>query len=383
MVDPVVKNSIVSPWARRAKKALCYFSTTGLTDFCKDARNIVMKKITFKPKQVTKRLLAVLPERARDVVAARYGLGKSAEKMTLEAIGNQYGITRERVRQIESASLQSIRKSDVFLNEQPAFDELVEVINSLGGILFEDDLFEAISKDTSTQNHIHFLLVLGEAFKKKKEDAEFRCRWYTEEEHAEEVHRALKSLYNSLSDDDLIPESELISTFLDELKNINQQYRNEEIARRWLTISKEIGKNPLGEWGVAHSSNVRAKGMRDYAYLTIKRHGSPMHFGEVAKAIGELFNKTAHIATCHNELIKDKRFVLVGRGLYALSEWGYTRGVVKDVIHEILKKEGPLTREEIINKVRNERYVKDNTILVNLQDSKYFKRDSDGKYLPT
>ena len=120
--------------------------------------------------------------------------------------------------------------------------------------------------------------------------------------------------------------------------------------------------------------------MRDYAYLAVKRHGSPMHFREVAGSINKLFGHDAHVATTHNELIKDHRFVLVGRGLYALTEWGYTAGVVKDVLREILAKEGPLTREEIIDKVRKERYVKDNTIVVNLQDVNLFRRLANGAY---
>src|SRR5690606_1659451 len=110
------------------------------------------------------------------------------------------------------------------------------------------------------------------------------------------------------------------------------------------------------------------------------KHGSPVHFKEVAYLITKLFNREAHVATCHNELIKDPRFVLVGRGLYALTEWGYSSGVVRDVISEILKREGPLTKEEIIEKVLKERYVKENTILVNLQNSKNFKKDSENKY---
>jgi DNA-directed RNA polymerase delta subunit len=149
---------------------------------------------------------------------------------------------------------------------------------------------------------------------------------------------------------------------------------------RWLKISKQIGQNPLGDWGPSDSPNIRVKGIRDYAYLAVKRHGSPMHFKEVAGNINELFGHKAHIATTHNELIKDSRFVLVGRGLYALSEWGYTAGVVKEVLREILEAEGPLSREEIIDKVRKERYVKDNTILVNLQDNNLFKKLANGTY---
>lgn len=336
--------------------------------------------ITFKPKQVTKRLLFVLSPRAREVVTNRYGLGKDTRKMTLEAIGNNYSITRERVRQIENAAIENIRKSDAFSGEKSALDELSLAIDSLGGIVSEDELLELISKDRNTQNHALLLLVLADEFNKKKEDDEFRSHWYVDADLQNSVSEALRSVYKNLSMEDLIPESELINSFLDEVKDLNKKYKNEEIARRWLAISKMLGKNPLGEWGVADSSNVKVKGMRDYAYLAIKKHGSPMHFTEVSKAISDFFNRKAHTATCHNELIKDKRFVLIGRGLYALSEWGYSSGVVRDVISEILKKNGPLTREDIVEKVRKERYIKDNTIIVNLQNGDNFKVNRNGKY---
>ena len=114
----------------------------------------------------------------------------------------------------------------------------------------------------------------------------------------------------------------------------------------------------------------------------MRKHGSPMHFREVAEAITNTFEKKCHTATCHNELIKDNRFVLVGRGMYALSEWGYKPGVVRDVIKEILKREGPRTKEEVVDKVLKERYLKKNTILVNLQNPKYFKKNKDKKYSP-
>lgn len=339
-----------------------------------------MSKITFKPKQVTKELLSPLPDRAREILISRYGLGKDTNRLTLEAIGKKYGITRERVRQIENYALQSIRKSEQHTEKTPVFKELEDFIDSLGGIVSERELLESVSKSKEVQNHIHFLLVICDSFIRRKEDKEFTHQWYVDEDLVKQVHSALRNLYDNLSDDDLVTEPDLIDTFLSKLKDTNKKYHQEEIIKRWLSLSKTIAKNPLGEWGIATSPNVRAKGMRDYAYLAIKRHGSPMHFTEVAKAITELFQKNAHVATCHNELIKDKRFVLVGRGLYALSEWGYSRGVVKEVLKEILNKEGPLDRNEIVNRVRKERYVKDNTILVNLQDSSIFKRDEDGRY---
>lgn len=339
-----------------------------------------MVEITFKPKQVIKQLILALPERARDVVQSRYGLGKETKKMTLESIGKKYGITRERVRQIENYAINHIKKSKQYKEQKPAFDELEVYMHSLGAVVAEEDLLKHSSKDKSLQNHIHFMLVLGDAFKKEKEDDNFKHRWHVDKDLSEKIHESLHKLYKSLSDDEIIPESDLISSFLEHLKDVSEKYKSEEVMKRWLSMSKMIGKNPLGEWGRSASSNIRAKGVRDYAYLVIRKHGSPIHFRDVAKQISELFNKEAHVATTHNELIKDSRFVLVGRGLYALSEWGYMTGVVKDVVRKIIEKEGPLTKEQVIDKVLKERYVKENTILVNLQNPKYFKKDKEGKY---
>lgn len=340
-----------------------------------------MATLTFKPKAVVKRLLGALVPRAKDVIIKRYGLGDNAEPMTLEAIGTEYGITRERVRQIENHALDTIRSSDAYKAEKEAFDILTKLVDELGGLVFEDEFLGQMSTEASTKNHLQFMLTVGESFTSEKEDDTYRRRWYVDRDLSKKIHRSLKALYESLSDEDLIPESEIISRLLDEVEDLNEKYKNDEIAKRWLGICKGVDCNPLGEWGKSDSPNVKTKGMRDYAYLAIKRHGSPMHFTEVAKAISELFQKKAHVATTHNELIKDDRFVLVGRGLYALKEWGYSTGVVKDVIKDLLKKGGAMTRDEIIDKVKKERYVKDNTIVVNLQDTKTFKRRNDGKYV--
>lgn len=336
--------------------------------------------LTFKPKQVVKRLLSALPERARDVIVNRYGLGDSAKKMTLESIGKKYGVTRERVRQIENYALTSIRKSGAYQKEKPAFSELEILIGALGGVIAEDELLDHTSPDKGAQNQIHFLLVVGESFKKEKEDEQFKHRWYIDESLAAKVHDALRKLYKNLNDNDLVSELDIIAQFLTHVEDVADHLKHESIVRRYLNLSKTISKNPLGEWGLQTSPNIRAKGMRDYAFLVLRKHGSPIHFREVAKSIEKLFGRKAHVATTHNELIKDPRFILVGRGLYALAEWGYMSGVVKDVVRKVLEKNGPLTKEEIVSKVLKERYVKENTILVNLQNPKFFKKDKEGRY---
>ncbi len=339
-----------------------------------------MIKLSFQPKQITKKLVKILPDRSQDVLTKRYGLGTSADTLTLEAIGKEYGITRERVRQIEENSLSTIRKSDEFKKSKDIFLEIHNIIVELGSVISEEELLDHLSKNESVRNHLHFLLVIGHEFKKHKEDDHFKHRWNVDQGVADQIETAIKNLYKGFSKDTLVSDSEIIEAFLIHAVDIATKYRKEDVVRRWLNISKKIGRNPLGEWGRAESPNINVKGIRDYAFLVIRRHGSPIHFREVAQQINKLFDKKAHVATCHNELIKDSRFVLVGRGLYALTDWGYASGVVRDVINNIIVKHGPLTKEEIIAKVLKERYVKENTILVNLQNQKYFKKDKLGKY---
>jgi len=338
-----------------------------------------MKNLSFKPKQATKKLLSVLADRACDVLERRYGL-IDPEKETLESIGQRYGITRERVRQIENYAVKQVVESDLYSKEEEAFSSLEERMREMGSVVSEEEFLSSISDDSVTQNHVHFLLVLGEAFQKEKEDSDFVHRWHVDSEVAEKVHNAIKRLYESLPDEELVSESKLMESFLEHLQDVSHESRDEEMIKRWLRLSKKIDKNPLGEWGSSDSPNVTLKGVRDHAYLVLREHGSPLHFTEVAKRIEELFDKKAHVATTHNELIRDSRFVLVGRGLYALKEWGYMEGVVKDVIADLIEKYGPMTKDEVVDKVLKERYVKHNTIVVNLQDSDVFNKDDAGKY---
>lgn len=340
-----------------------------------------MSTISFKPKKITQKITSHLQERASDVIMHRFGLTQDGKKKTLEEIGKKYNITRERVRQVEDAAINLIKKSEAYKNEQIVFEELKQLIHKMGVVVAEHDLLPHISKDKVTQNHINFLLVLGDMFKRHREDDHFHARWSVEDETTDKVHDAMRKLYSSLRDEDLIPETEMIKKFFEHMKDTADQYKSEEVVRRWLSMSKVVAKNGLGEWGKASSSNIKTRGVKDYAFLVMRKHGSPMHFKEVADAISKTFGKKTHYATCHNELIKDSRFILVGRGMYALSEWGYKPGIAREVIEDILRREGPLSKEDIVEKVMKERYFKKNTILVNLANPKFFKKNKEGLYI--
>lgn len=343
------------------------------------------QKITLsvKPRELAKKIMSDLKDRAKYVLSERFGL-ESGKKRTLESIGQEYGITRERVRQIENAAIASIRKSSRFDDAEVLFKELKAVIDSLGGIVSEEEILSYFDYDELAQNHVLFFLTLGDDFVYEKENNSFKARWITYSDVADVVHNILDSVHSSVEQTDLVHEDELLRRIVahDLVKQIEKHASSVDNIKRWLMLSNFLSKNPIGEWGHAQSPNIKLRGVRDHAFLVMRRHGSPMHFREVAESIMKVFGKKVNVATTHNELIKDDRFVLVGRGFYALSDWGYTTGVVRDVIKEVLEREGPLTKEEVIDKVLKERYLKKNTVVVNLQNVKYFKKDKDGKYSP-
>jgi len=146
----------------------------------------------------------------------------------------------------------------------------------------------------------------------------------------------------------------------------------------YLEISKGIHLNKEGVFGLKQWPEINPRGIKDKTYITLKKHGKPLHFTEVARLISD----STLPQTVHNELIKDPRFILIGRGIYALREWGYDAGEIKEVIRRIiLSAERPLDKRDIVEQVLQKRIVKENTILQNLSNKKYFKRNSDGGYL--
>jgi hypothetical protein len=340
-------------------------------------------KPKFQPKKITKKAIADLPDRMQEILSERFGLEGGIRK-TLDSIGKRYGITRERVRQIEKAALDMIKETKSYAELHSVFDELKEIIDSHGGIVQEESFFEMVyPHDPISQNHLYFYLTLGDDFIRNREDGEFKTTWTSDTNALARVRSVLKSVVKNMESNKLFEEAELIEKILgdDTAKEIPEEKKSKEHIKNWLETTHLFGKNKLGHWGLTSSYNISTRGVRDYAYLVLHQNGSPMHFRAIAQAIADKFGRPVHVATCHNTLISDARFVLIGRGLYALVEWGYTTGTARDVIIRVMKKAGrPLTREEIVEMVDKERHLKSNTIIVNLNNPYAFKRNTDGTY---
>lgn len=346
------------------------------------------QQLNIKPS--IQKVLGVLSVRNADMLASRYGIALSSaskstgSRETLEGIGKRYGITRERVRQIEEASYIKIRNADQFELLHPPVNAVVNFLRSQGGIATEQQLMGTLVP-VSQRPHLALLLSLSKRFDKIKEGDVHNSSWAVDADHAEAAQRVLQDVEKHIRrKKQPLNDNELIELTL----RVNQERLplTRETVAPLLSVSKIIKQGPFGQWGLAHWPEVSPRGVRDKAYLVFDREGRPLHFRDIARLIDEASfvsnsKKNTHPQTVHNELIKDGRFVLVGRGIYALAKWGYTPGTVKDVIVEVLAKEGQaLQKEEIISKVLEQRMVQKNTILLNLQNKNYFIKTEGGKY---
>lgn len=344
----------------------------------------VENKNEIKTSDFISNLLGNLGERSKDVVEKRFGLKKKQGRSTLESIGKEYGITRERVRQIENSAKKVILETKVYKKESKKLVGLLKKeLEKFGGVISEKEFLSYMTDDKDTQDHLHFLLHISEPFfDEKKKDFKDKV-WFTSKDSFEAFETSLEKLYKDLNTDELLTEGEIISKFTTRLKEhtSNKKLLQNDVVKRLMNISKKIASNDLGQWGLADSRNINTKGVRDYAYLVLNQIKKPLHFKDLSAEITKQFNKKVNVATVHNELIKDERFILVGRGKYALGEWGtFSAGTVSDVIKDILKiSKKALTKDEIIEKVLDKKEVKEQTVLINLAN-RSFKRTKDGKY---
>jgi DNA-directed RNA polymerase delta subunit len=332
--------------------------------------------------QITK----VLNPRVRNVIEKRFGL-RSGSSQTLEAVGQNMGITRERVRQIEALGLKQLINKNVLEPLKPAFELIEKYLSEYGGIRRKDyflkELAELFSlKEKNRENVINFTLTLGQGrFAYFKETPVWHGAWALNSAAYNTTVNLVDALKKRLSEEKT-PVSQDMALKLITSFNNDENISNKALLS-YVGLNRHIAQNPFGEWGLVESPEISPKGVKDKAYLIFKKEKKPLHFEEVAELINKaaFSQRKAHPQTVHNELIKDPRFVLVGRGTYALSDWGYEPGTVRDVLVSILKNSGGLTKEEIIKAVQAKRLVKENTILLNLQNKKVFKKSDDDHFI--
>lgn len=323
-------------------------------------------------------LASVERDREREIVARRFGLFDRRE--TLEQIGELLGITRERVRQLEKSVIARFKVSA----EQGQLAHIKDVETALAGHLKQmgdaarvSDLSAKVTAENSKtdQSRVVFLASLCPNLATVDEDDHF---YQAVGLSSTRDTAAIKADVAKLVD--AIKKIGEPTTIADAAKAA--KIADTKQAEALASLSKSLA-TLNDRWGLIKWPMVNPKNIRDKIYVILKANGNHMHFNQIAEAIKQSDFKRKDVTTqaIHNELIKDKRFVLIGRGIYALKEWGYAKGTVADIITDVLKEAGePLHRDEIVRRVLKSRFVKETTILLNLQGKTQFKRVAKATY---
>lgn len=374
--------------------------------------------------EIIEALFANLNEREQDILKRRFGL-KEPEKATLEEIGQTHHLTRERIRQIETGSINKIKKLEKITEIVSDLRNLVsQLLEEHGGTMDKEYLFdillslllEAGTEDSHQKvyrNHFDFILgrILDADFKEVNNSKYFNALLslhFQDFEHLEEVAqdllRHIKEAKSLFATTDVLEAVSNLSAYkkhqaaLAGGKNslnlskafeqflptddVDQANRNKPLYGLLKGMS-DIEQNKFGNWGHREWRDVKPKTINDKIYLVLQNHGKPMHYQDIAKKINEtgFDGKSVNTATVHNELILDDKYVLVGRGLYALQSWGYNKGTVADIIAGLLQKAGePMSKQDITEQVMKQRMVKKTTIDLALMNKQRFQRAGGGKY---
>lgn len=330
-------------------------------------------------KRAAKEILETIDrEREREIIARRFGLYDRKE--TLEQIGELLGITRERVRQLEKAIL--IRLKLAAEKDLPHITdiekEFIKNLSEMGRAARTSDLASKVGEtgDERDRAHVAFLGTLAPKLTVLEENDDYHQaiaikEYYDEKQLKTNVDTVVKAIKENKA-------PLTIAALHDKMNN----YEHPDHVRGLASVSKHLA-HLKDQWGLIKWPLVNPKNIRDKIYVILQEKASPMHFSEIANAIKDSDFKRKDVTTqaIHNELIKDARFVLIGRGIYALKEWGYSKGTVSDIISNILKKaKEPMHRDDIVREVLKSRQVKETTILLNLQGKPQFKRVAKATY---
>lgn len=324
-----------------------------------------------------------LADRQREVIFGRFGLGPFKKPQTLAALGEKYGVTRERIRQIETSALKALRgKVAVHTGCKAVLEGGKKFLKAQGGLVKSEALIAYLG-DTVKEldsNQLGLLISASKAFEYYPEDEDYWAFYYLDKKTLDQATKTIRDIAAFLKQN----RSDVLAGKYEEVlkRYIKSRGVNRVFAENATAITKQLHRSPYGDVGLAEWPEIKPTTVRDRIYLVLKKSGEPLHFETIASTINELKfpGRAAIPATVHNELIKDNRFVLVGRGMYALTESGYEPGTAREVIKRILKNGGPLRPKDVILAVQKERFLKSNTILVNLQNKTHFERLGDGTY---
>nr|MBP6005545.1 hypothetical protein [Candidatus Saccharibacteria bacterium] len=237
-------------------------------------------------------------DRDREIIARRFAI-LGNDNHTLEQIGQQLGVTRERVRQIEKAATKRLK--NLHDHRHQLSDEVIELLKESGGLLAFDALLERLNLNKDDIQNLKFLLETNPEFVLIDKHDLYECIVLDQKVYcAEDIIDLHDSLIRILKTYNKPVKLEKL------LSEIESKHHNKTIEH--LANSSRMVRELDGLWGLHVWPSVNPRSIRDRMYIALKKAKKPLHFSEIAKKIqGIGNNKQVTTQAVHNELIKDKR----------------------------------------------------------------------------
>jgi RNA polymerase sigma factor (sigma-70 family) len=281
--------------------------------------------------------------REGDILRLRYGLDDGIPR-TLEEVGQRFGITRERVRQIEKRILRRIQHYTI----RHILDDIVRpfqfVLEQAGGILKETQISEQISQFTvlgkiDPIGATRFVLGVTAGFEEigdgiwALKECPFECFPMVTSTAAlrlEKNHTRVR--YNQLVSQ--------VRMMLESTNNASKIEVNTLFIEACLQADPQFeisddGWCMLAKW---------QKSYIDEMVEVLRENGKPLHFREIASGVEALVKGNQEVSEHNIHAVLQRRqdlFVRVGQGTYGLVEWGIQRPTYfMEIISDILEAEG-------------------------------------------
>jgi hypothetical protein len=329
---------------------------------------------------------AVKP-RARDIIEFRYGL-KTGNKTTLQEAADHFGITRERIRQIEYQGISSLKSQLTTTGPSPLFEKMKECIDNHGGLISKPRLMDELGTSfLNTGFTIEGIIelvtkIFDGDISQGQNDLKIKYLssldgWTTNSYDLALIELAENRILEILSaSPSPIQFTELYLTLVctDGLLTLDENLAHSVVL--CMSDTQHIHRQLDGSWCI-----YRKEHRNDRILSVLRQIGQPAHFTEIAERYNQMYldrPRSAH--NVHAVLGHGEEFVRIGRGKYGLAEWGmHDDGNVANAVRRVLAaRQGPMLLADIVDEVLKTWDVQKSAVIAAIDNDARFSKTEDG-----
>jgi len=294
-------------------------------------------------------------EREWVIIERRFGLG-GASLLTLEELGLAFGLTRERIRQIEANALDNLKNvliDNSYENKNyHVHPEIISTLQNLScfinqitnNIILENKLMSDISEQysidsKSVEPSLHLIFMLNGLSQIRFNKSDLRTAWGNiQATKIRKLEKIISRIDKLLTEEVVTPVGEI-----DILIEINKILKGKnrislDELRQYLNLCSSIEKHSDGfYWGKFEQLTGRGNQTERILF----ENGEPLHINQITRKINHRLTlhskRLVNDRNLGNQISGDARFTPIGRsGEWGLSSWTLNTGTIIDLMKQCL-----------------------------------------------